>query len=66
MTTAGLRLEKGIKNISQYAIGNRDFSTLTISATIIATWISGGIFSMAVSETYLNGLYFIIPLLAMH
>ena len=60
---AGVLTGRGIKTINQYAIGNRDFSTITISATIIATWISGGIFSMAVSETYLNGLYFIIPLL---
>ncbi|HJK87210.1 MAG TPA: hypothetical protein QKA08_05565, partial [Candidatus Megaira endosymbiont of Nemacystus decipiens] len=53
---------RGVKNIGQYALGDRNFSTFTISATIIATWISGGIFSMAISETYENGLYFIIPL----
>ena len=60
---AGIMTGRGVNNISEYAIGKRDFSTLTISATIIATWISGGIFSMTVAETYSNGLYFIIPLL---
>ena len=40
----GVITGRGIKNISQYAIGNRNFATITISATIIATWISGGIF----------------------
>lgn len=59
----GVITGRGIKDISEYAVGNRDFTTFTISATIIATWISGGIFSMAVAETYTNGLYFMIPLL---
>lgn len=54
----GLASSRGIKNIKEYAIGNRDFSTATITATIVATWISGGIFFTIVSESYSNGLYF--------
>jgi Na+/proline symporter len=30
-----------IKKIREYAVGNRNFSTPTIAATIIATWIGG-------------------------
>jgi Na+/proline symporter/signal transduction histidine kinase len=59
----GIISGRGITSIKQYSLGEGDFSTGTISATIIATWISGGIFSMAISETYTKGLYFIIPLL---
>ncbi|WP_375333813.1 sodium:solute symporter [Candidatus Tisiphia endosymbiont of Xenochironomus xenolabis] len=59
----GLFYSRGIKNIKEYAIGNRNFSTSTITATIIATCIGGGLFSEAVSESYKQGLYFIIPAL---
>ncbi|WP_375319184.1 sodium:solute symporter family transporter [Candidatus Tisiphia endosymbiont of Oplodontha viridula] len=57
----GLFFSRGIKNINEYAIGNRNFSTSTITATLIATCIGGGFFSGAVSESYKQGLYFIIP-----
>jgi Na+/proline symporter/signal transduction histidine kinase len=52
---------RGIKNIREYAIGNRNFSTATIVATIVATWIFGSAVSLNLIETYNNGLYFIIP-----
>ena len=54
----GLFSSRGIKNIREYAIGNKDFSTATIVATIVATWISGGIFFTIITESYNNGLYF--------
>ena len=60
----GLYSSRGIKNIREYAIGNRNFSTVTIAATLVATWIAGSSFSITVSETYNQGLYFIIPGLA--
>ena len=56
----GLFSSRGIKNIKEYAIGNRNFSTATISATIIATWIGGGFFYSAISETYKEGLWHLI------
>ncbi|NRB10779.1 MAG: hypothetical protein HRU35_04095 [Rickettsiaceae bacterium] len=59
----GILSSRGVTNISQYALGGRNFSTMALSATIIATWISGGLFSYSLSETYKNGLHFIIPLL---
>ena len=55
----GLASGRGIKNIREYAIGNRNFSTATIVATIVATWIFGSVVSLNLIETYNNGLYFI-------
>ncbi len=56
----GLYYGKGIKTIKEYAIGNRNFSTATITATIVATWISGSFFAVNISETYKEGLWFFI------
>lgn len=56
----GLYYGKGIKTIREYAIGDRNFSTATIAATITATWISGSFFAVNISETYKEGLWFFI------
>ncbi len=53
----GLRTSRGANTIEQYAIGDRDFNTATLVATIVATWISGEFFYSSVSEAYKNGLY---------
>ena len=37
----GISSSRGIKSIKEYAIGDRNFSTATISATLVATWIGG-------------------------
>jgi Na+/proline symporter/signal transduction histidine kinase len=52
----GLGSSRGIKDIKEFAIGKRDFSTATIVATIVATWISGSYFFTNASEVYKNGL----------
>jgi hypothetical protein len=44
---------RGVKNIKEYAIGNRKFSTSAISAT----WIGGGILSQTITETYKKTVY---------
>jgi len=51
-----------VHNISEYALGNRDFSTPTLVATLIATYIGAGIFFYTLIETYRQGVYFLIPL----
>ncbi|CAF2233421.1 unnamed protein product [Rotaria magnacalcarata] len=61
---AGLYSGKNIKTIKEYAIGNRNFSTATIVATIVATWMAGSNMAITVSETYNKGLYYVIPGLA--
>ncbi len=60
----GLKSSKGITSITQYAIGDRNFSTGAIVATIVSTWIGGGFFSSVITETYTNGLSFIFISLA--
>ncbi len=57
---AGIYSGRGIATLKHYAIGNRNFSTATITATIIATWIGAGSFSSSISETYQNGLWHIV------
>ena len=53
---AGLFSSRGTKNIQEYAVGDRRFSTATIVATIIATWIGGEFFYVNLAESYTNGL----------
>ncbi len=57
----GLSSGRGIRTIREYALGNRNFSTATIAATIVATWLGAHSFSITVSETYSQGWYFVIP-----
>jgi Na+/proline symporter len=57
----GLTYSRNVKNIRDYAIGNRDFSTATIAATLIATWISGSAFLTDISEAYQDGLFYMVP-----
>lgn len=60
----GMFFGKGIKSIKQYAIGDRNFSTATITATIVATWMAGSSIAVTAGEAYKQGLYYIIPGLA--
>lgn len=55
----GLFYSKGVKNIKEYAVGNGNFSTMTIAATLVATWISGAEFVNYLAESYDHGLYYI-------
>ncbi|MES2214894.1 MAG: sodium:solute symporter family protein, partial [Pseudomonadota bacterium] len=59
----GLLYSGGVTTLREYAIGDKTFSTATLAATIIATCIGGGFFSGAITESYKQGLYFIIPAL---
>ncbi|MFN9477787.1 MAG: sodium:solute symporter family protein, partial [Rickettsiales bacterium] len=56
---AGVYSGRGIKTIKEYAIGDRNFGTATIAATIIATWISGSFFTVCISQTYKEGVWFL-------
>ena len=42
----GIKWGSGVKTLRQYALGGRDFSNFTLTATIIATWISGSFFAV--------------------
>ena len=60
----GILSGRGIKNIQEYSLGSRNFSTATIVATIAATWIGGSNFSITIAETYKQGMFFLLCSLA--
>ena len=57
--SVGLWYSRGVTSIREYAIGNRNFSTSTLAATVVATWISGSFFTNSVSETYKEGVWYL-------
>lgn len=59
----GIVCARNIGSIKEYAIGQRDFSTASIIATIVATSIAGSTFSFNIMGTYEQGIYFIAPAL---
>lgn len=56
----GMVYGRGVKTIQDYALGGRNFSTATLSSTLIATWIGGGFFAISVSQTYQDGLFYVV------
>jgi hypothetical protein len=60
----GLFHSRGVTSITEYAVGKRDFSTATIVATLVASWIGAEAFIIVVNETYRGGFYFLIAGLA--
>ncbi|GAA5252436.1 sodium:solute symporter family transporter [Candidatus Rickettsia kedanie] len=57
----GLLNIKNIKNIREYVVGKRNFSTGTIVATLIATWIGTSTFLIDNSRIYTDGLFYLLP-----
>jgi Na+/proline symporter/signal transduction histidine kinase len=56
----GLKYGRSVKNIKDYALGGRNFSTAALVATIIATWVGGSTFFITLSKTYTDGLYYVV------
>lgn len=56
----GLFYGKKVKTLREYAVGDKKFGTLTIAATIVATWTTGSGFSIFVSGIYSRGLTMIL------
>lgn len=56
----GLGYGRRVKNLKDYALGGKNFSTGTLAATIVATWSSGGVLFVGLEKTYSDGLYFIL------
>ncbi len=55
----GIISGRNVRSIQEYALGHRNFTTITLISTIVATWAAGDDFFVFVSESYENGLYFI-------
>lgn len=58
----GLWSGRNVKSIRDFALGGRNFSTVALTATLIATWIGGSEFSLIVSTTYSLGILVLFPL----
>lgn len=61
ITVLGLLQAKKIKNIEQYTVGDRNFSTFAIVATMFATYISAQYILGKTGKVYEQGLLFILP-----
>ncbi len=59
----GFRHRGKSRSFKEYAIGDKQFSTATLTATIVATWMSGSILFLGIEQTYSRGLYFIISVI---
>ena len=59
----GLMAGRRVKNLREYSIGNKTFSTATVTSTIVSTWFGGGFIFYGLQNIYTSGLQFIIPLL---
>ncbi|MHA7877455.1 MAG: sodium:solute symporter family protein [Bacteroidota bacterium] len=59
----GLRYGRGLSSMRHYAIGNKDFTTATLTATIVVSWIGGSDVFYILQHTYLDGLYFAIVMM---
>lgn len=55
----GLKYGRNVKDISDYALGGRNFSTGALVSTMVATYISGGTFSIILSKIYSDGLFYL-------
>ncbi len=56
----GLYWGRNVKNIRDYALGGRNFSTGTLVATIMASWIGGDELFVDLQAVYTTGLHFIV------
>jgi Na+/proline symporter len=57
----GFRYRGRRQSFKEYAIGDKEFSTATMTATIVATWAGGNILFNALERTYATGLYDVLP-----
>jgi Na+/proline symporter/signal transduction histidine kinase len=53
----GIYYGRGVRSIKEYAVGDRNFSTGTMTATLVASYAGAGFFTSALAEVYRQGLY---------
>ena len=58
----GMRYGRQVKTIREYAVGDKNFTTPVLTATIIATWFGGGALVRGLEKTYSLGLYYNLSL----
>ena len=58
----GIQAGRRITGFRTYAVGNKDFSTPVLAATILATWVGGGFLLYAFEKMYTSGLRFVVAI----
>ncbi|XWN34862.1 MAG: HD domain-containing protein [Roseivirga sp.] len=61
----GIQAGRKMTSFSTYAVGDKNFSTAVITATIIATWISGERLFYLLPSIHTDGLLFIVIMMGM-
>ncbi len=56
----GLSYGRKVVTLEDYATGGRNFSTATLTATVVATWITGSFLLSGLEYSYTRGLYYTI------
>ncbi|AWN81637.1 High-affinity proline transporter PutP [Candidatus Cardinium hertigii] len=56
----GLYYSRRVTTFREYAIGNKQFATATLVATMLATEFGGGGLLRSVEQTYVQGLYWVL------
>lgn len=59
--SVGLYYGRGVTNIKEYALGDRNFTTAALVSTIVATAVTGSMFTIGICRTYTDGLYDLLP-----
>jgi Na+/proline symporter/predicted nucleic acid-binding Zn-ribbon protein len=59
--SVGLYYGRGVTNIKEYALGGRNFTTAALVSTIVATAVTGSMFTIGICRTYTDGLYDLLP-----
>ena len=52
----GFRIKRKVKDIEDYALGGRNFTTGILTATIVATWLGGNVITSTISKVYNEGI----------
>lgn len=56
----GVHAGRHVKTLRQYAIGDKTFSTATLTYSIVASWITGGFFFNALQHIYTSGIRYML------
>ena len=59
----GFRYRGKSQSFREYAIGDKQFSTATLTATLVATFTSGSVFFVGLENTYAKGLHYALATL---
>ena len=60
----GFRIKRKVKDIEDYALGGKNFSTGILTATIVATFSGGNTITSTISKVYSEGIIYILIMLA--